>query len=362
MPTAFAEFLGKALPKDGGTHTLTLGERHDESAHLRFLHESLGRLQADHALTTIGLEVGAYLNPFLWAYADGTLAAQLGSKKKAASYLQAVFETALAEPYRSHTIASVHLAVAAMDAGIQVVAFDSRQALSSKKFSHPYAMQHFHDYATERKEQLLENHFAATLHNRHDSRQYSSLDTAHLKVGWLLHEVDWLLETNPAYARRIEAIENLWDMGNKKICRGQLTSDGLSSVLFNALAGDTGNRLTISGFSHINGIGKHDAKFPLYHREQVHGTFGKHLYSSEEPPRPHRVTAAVIATTSVARTMSKRSFSDLYSQPAAIAGTEVAHLNLDTGTIGAIWHPDATRNKGNIVSLADKFPVPFSGR
>jgi len=67
MEPAFKKFFDEALPKNGGSHTLTLGEHHATTEHLQWLQQHLPQLKNDYGITTIGVEYAAFVNPLFWA-------------------------------------------------------------------------------------------------------------------------------------------------------------------------------------------------------------------------------------------------------------------------------------------------------
>ena len=154
---------------------------------------------------------------------------------------------------------------------------------------------------------------------------------------------------------KFDAAEQLIACGHDKINAGALTSDALSATLFEAMARPNGNRITIGGNGHIDGIGS------LYEPnkiERVHGTFGHHLFAMGQSPemqRPHQVTAAVIATTAVGEKINDLAKSD-FSTPIhqSVRDHQVHHLDLDTGEIEPFWQAEA--NHERVVSLEEKFP------
>ena len=347
MPKAFAEFFAKALSMDGGIHTLVVGELHDATEHLEFLQRNLGDLKDRYGIQTIGLEWPAYFNLFLWAYADGTLERELGSKEKAQAYMHAL------------GFGYTDLSIAAMDAGIQVVAFDTRKSTSwvwEERYYDGEHQQMLLDEAARLKEKGI------TASSDDILRQWRANpatipDRIADRGIWELGEMDWLLSLNPDYQAKLDAMQRLIDVGRQKIEEQKLTEDGLSAVLFHA-ASAKGNRLTISGTAHMDGVGAYG---------YTHGVFGqhlKHLFAPEQPPdehHVHHVTEAVIATTAVAQRiddLKKQSWRPRREK--AIAGHEVSLMNLDKGSIGTIWQPDPAieKNRAGIVPLEDKFPMP----
>jgi len=154
-------------------------------------------------------------------------------------------------------------------------------------------------------------------------------------------------------------------MRSPKIDEGKLSSDALSALLFDSLAMPAGNRLTISGFSHINGIGGKDEK-PVY---DIHGTFPNHLsalpnlFRSETLPgeqRRHRVTRAVIASAGMAKLIEKVHTKGLSShlfnpwrrQP-VVSQDPIPLITIPDGTITAL--PNEPKDPARGVTLEEKF-------
>ena len=361
MSPAFAEFFAKALPKDGGRHVLTLGELHNNPAHLKYLKEQLPVLKDTYGITSIGLEWSAFLNVFLWAYRDGTLRDQLGSQENAQAYLRAVFVACSDTLRKANAIAKADLAIAAMDAGIEVMGFDSRDILAEKKQAYSKFIKQLNsDVASKLTVSGDKIPADMVLSNIRQSRENLTYWDEYTKRAWILEEVDWLLGLKPNYQPKLNALEHVIAVGHQEIEAGMLTSDGLSAALEQAQMLIAGNSITIGGAAHIKGIGTHNEKFSLHHPEQIHGSFGQHLFAmgqATEHQRIHRVTAAMIATVAVVEKSnhwSKLDFSDPYNL--AIAGHGVAWLNLDDGAVGKMWQPE--QDHPCVVPLEEKFPVP----
>ena len=366
MPPDFAKFFEQALPKDGGRHILALGEWHRDVAQLKFLKKYLPELKEKYGVNGIGLERDAFFNVFLWAYADGTLEQQLGSQKNVHAYLRAVFAAFLERKYKDNAIATADITIAAMDAGMEVIAFDSRETLAATKQRWTGQIDELNDYVASRaKDRSAE---AVLMDIRKHSKSFSAkhADKEHV---WMLGEVDWLLGLKQEYQTKLNAMEQLIKIGHKEIRAGRLTSDGLSAALGLAQMPDVGNCVTISGSKHINGIGVHDQDFLPQHPEQVHGTFGHHLFAMRraEGSRADTVTAAMIATVAVAGTANEYSMGDFEDHHArAITGHTVAHWKLNNGTFRCLWPSSQKVEKlwqppqdhPRVVPLEEKFPVP----
>lgn len=130
-------FFDKTLPNDKGTHVLCIGENHTKSEHIHFLQNQLSNLRINHNLSVIGEERPVIYNVLLWAYKDGTLQKELGSKERAQSYFRDIWLAGVAYDAdhinQEASVATVeqakqtaNLLIQAMDLGICPVAFDSR--------------------------------------------------------------------------------------------------------------------------------------------------------------------------------------------------------------------------------------------
>lgn len=367
MPAAFEAFLADALPLDGGNHTLALGELHDTTEHLKWLKQHLPELRTTYGITTIGVERPPWFNVFLWAYQDGTLEKQLGSEQMARKYLRAVNVACIVHGNRENALAIADLLLDAMDAHIPVVAYDSRYLRKQQKIDweeiSKVSTDIFTDMITRRA--TYTNCTAYEFAHGERTNPKTLWDNANglLNFPWLLSEMDWLCglhQQDPSitdYAARLKPIEQLIETGHKKIHQGRLTSDGLSAVILDAMALPQGNRLTVGGAAHLNGMGSATS---IVHPKYSHGTFGMHLVAAEQPASakpPNRVTSAVIATTQVRENIennAKRRFEKPKYQ--ATKGASTLHLNLDTGEVEPSWQPPEDHPR--VVQLEEKFPNP----
>lgn len=270
------------------------------------------------------------------------------------------------------------LTIAAMDAEIDVVAYDGRETLEQirKAYDEEIAAYQATLSASSARQGITVEAYKDG--QRHDpltfvrtSAEKSYDDDNQDGFLWLLGELAWLqtLPTQhpeiPDYTARLQPLEDLIELGHKKIASGKLTSDGLSAVVFSALA-NKGNRITIGGSAHIDGIGLIQAEPSEYSPEQVHGTFDRQLEAASDSPELHwgagppggaRVTAAVLATIADGKEMSiETNKLFLQSCSRAIIDKSLPLLNLDTGTVGEMWHPPEGDER--VVTLEDKFPVP----
>jgi hypothetical protein len=358
MPPAFAKFFADALPNDGGNHTLCLGEHHADTEHLDFLSMQLESLHRDHNLQTLGLERSTFYNIFLWAYRDGKLTELLGSQEAARNYVKNIFTAGLISPDYIETIQeTMTVALKAIDMGMNVNAYDSRDTLLAFKKGYGDRIDVYNNalacVADEKK---------STTEAVRQQRRYSAQNDR--GIVWPLTEAEWLLNRHPKYAAKLAALETLLATGHQKINEGKLTSDGLSAIVFNAMAED-GNRLTLGGSRHVSGFGYRHPSISVFHQEHIHGTFAHHLFAAGQPKEAqqgHTVTHAVIATAAVATEHHEQLWKKYCKTPTslALAGHRVPWLNLDDGsTDKLLWHPeDDDPNHPRIVPLEEKFPIP----
>ena len=338
---AIQKFLDAALPSDGGTHTLVLGEDHHQTEHYDFLRQHLDELQKQHHLRTIGLELPSYMNLFFWAYQDGTLAQQLHSSKLAKAYIRAVLVAGTNHNFSASTESEVALALAAMDLGIRVVAYDGRDTLRQEVTTEVYKL--FRTGGEEAVSQTPNVTFEELQQVIRNSVSLLDRQRASGAKGWMLSEAEWLRDLNPDYKEKLAALEQLVETGHDKIHEGKLSSDALSALLFDAQA-VAGNRLTIGGVAHMDGIGyPHQNIAGDYlspHIENAHGTFGHHLFAmgqSAENQKGHAVTHAIIAGTSVADKMRNKYYNKLrQSKTVGIIDTALTLLNIDRGHVSTL--------------------------
>lgn len=340
MHPDIAQFLTKAWPKDGGTHTLALGELHSIDDHVKWLQQHLSTLQHAHNLTTIGLEDAAHKNIFLWAYQDGTLERSLGSKRAAREYFMQAMIADISPEFQQSQQEIISLTIEAIDAGIRVVAHDGRESfqdLMGTAASKPDA-----ELANGQP-----NRNSLATNEAHQKKIRA--ETSNYAANWVVSEINWLIGQNPNYKARFDAIERLVEVGHRKIKAGKLTSDGLSAVLFNALATPSGNHLAISGVAHISGVNFY-SKDPI---DGFNGSFHHHLFAarqSAEAHRSHRVTCGVIATTAgINRMKQVLQQEELSSSRPVIQNSSIPTINI---------LPEATQPIGEI-RLNPKASVPL---
>lgn len=347
-PSTFApaikDFLERELPADSGTHTLALSEAHDCAEHHTYLKDHLDSLKRDHNLTTIGVEASTFMNVLIWAYQDGTLERTLGDKESAKQYFREQWEHYASAEFISNAQASAELILAALDKGIDVVAFDGRD--TRRKIEGHMNMK----ILPPREGGLSIGAGIAIMHARSAPRATASTHDADAgeNMRALLFETDWVTNLNPSYRPRLQAIEKLVMIGHEKIHKGLLSSDALSATIFNTLA-KHGNRITISGISHNDGIGASDENAV----ETVHGTFAQHLFAQGEPMQGHTVTHAVIACTALIDEVQDHYLKHIAHPQSrfAVAGT-VPLINIDTGEVAATEEVPPQKT----IPLTEKFP------
>lgn len=363
---AIQKFLHDALPNDGGNHSLVLGEAHSHTEHLDLLQNQLDDLHKHHHVQTLGLERSSYFNLFLWAYRDGQLTEMLGSQQAARDYLKAIFAAYSPAYYKENASKHAELTIQALDAGMDVIAFDSRDSLPSLRGRGKEYIKTYNAELSKLAERKGKSIDSVIQEQRTDlTHALVNKDDA-VEFLWMLAEAQALRTLYPEYGQKLKALEKLVHVGHQKIADGKLTSDALSAITFNSLAGK-GNRITVIGSAHLTGIGSSVInsweREPIrYDKEDVHGTFGVHLFSAGQlvnAQRAHTVTQTVIASVASVNKHNVEIKND-YRNPntLTLAGHRVAWLNLDNGTTDAtLWHPeDDDLDDPRIVPLEEKFP------
>lgn len=304
-----------ALPSNGGSHTLALGELHNYSEHSQYLADH-PKLLLNHGVSSIGIESPAFFNVFLWAYQDGTLERETGSKLNAKNYLRSAFVAFARPSFREGSIARANLAIAAIDNNIDVVAYDSRLTFKSAQQT-----------------------FAKNISSAH-AHDFDEFGLAHSgNYAWLFEEFSRL---SPPYKERTDAIESLIDLGHRRIREGKFDSDALSAIVFDTLAAPLGNRVTLGGIAHLDGFGLEWERDPA---EWVKGTFGNHLFHVQTPENNkcrHMVTTAVIACTAMAdEIMRDHKHKKLIRTNDVTAVMPIRLVDLERGTSTYLSHDDA---------------------
>lgn len=235
-----------ALPGHADGHVLVLGEMHPEPEHLRWLTEHLRELKAEHNLGSIHLESGPYKEMFLWAYRDGKL--PVGTDRAAArNYLQHTFGRMTGYPESCEAL--VDLCMAAIDEGIAVQCYDSRETL------HSMTKRYLTDINTVQKRAKDDPDYDRGLSNL-GSSVYQSLDTREQKALAVLH-AHYLYNTYPEYKTRLDNVEAVIDaqQSMRKNCQ-PLGYDATSAQIAVATMAPHKNVIGIIGASHL--IGYHD--------------------------------------------------------------------------------------------------------
>ncbi|MBX9726666.1 MAG: hypothetical protein K2X09_05315 [Rickettsiales bacterium] len=226
MPAAFAEFLGSALPMDGGRHTLALGENHTAPEHLQWLKQHLPELKATYGITTIGIETTTDLNPLFWAYQDKSLERALGGDhEKAHQYVETMTVIMAAKPaFRETEKARAQLLMDAMDKGIRVVAYDSRD-LCVADLDFQDEVRKFDTYEAKQVNKTPEA-FRESL--RTDAAALDKLLGLDLdfRNTYFAGELLWLRSLSPNYKPRMEAVVRCWRQAIKKLRPENLPATG----------------------------------------------------------------------------------------------------------------------------------------
>lgn len=334
---------------------MALGELHGNHEHLEWLRHYLPELQARN-VRTIGLERSAYQNIFLWAYADGTLERELGSKSAAQDYLSAVFVANFRSDFRANAEASAALTIAALDAGIRVVAYDSRYTFANAIAKYQKGLDRLVNLTHEAGTGDTSAYWNQLRHS--SSKRHNISHNEELASAWMLGEVEWLLAKKPEYHRRFNAIEALIEAGHKKIASDCLRSDALSACVFDSLAVPQGNRMTMIGFSHLDGVGEGSLNTnPI---QYVCGTFADHLGTVQQAylsPYPPRVVSAVIAGAGMAKDIRNKTnytLGPFYGNVPVVTKPPIPIITIDTGEINPLSLKPCRASRQ--IPLQDKFP------
>jgi hypothetical protein len=295
MKPKTAAFLRQTLPRSEGGHMLTLGEVHTHAEHLDFLREQLPTLVKNHHLGTIGLERPLFLNVFLWAYRDGTLARELGTKEAARAYLTGMFEAHHRTELHDNAIASAKLCIAALDGGINVIAYDGRDRLKDEKDRWSKTLKSLDQFMLHESESTRQSkaEFEQKIRSENPDR---FVKNKKLKFTYMLHEVDHWLKKKPEYQEKLTAMERIITLGQKKGVGG----DAIAATLLQSAANPAKNTISIAGAIHISGIGAQDSK------KNIQGTLPHHLKQMRVEGRPApTITAAILAGTGMVTDITK---------------------------------------------------------
>ncbi len=303
MKPKTAAFLRKALPKGGRGHMLVLGESHDQHAHIDFLCTHLATLQQEHHLGTIGLERSPFFNVFFWAYQDGTLTQELGSKHAAREYLTAMFQAYGDSDFSHNFIAQARLTIAALDEGLRVTAYDGRKRLEDFKSGWVSRLNAL-DKGVKMQANAMKTTTQAiyqTIRFDPKKRETCFIDDKIFRFPLMLREIDHWLNKKPEYQTRLANMEKIITLGQEK----KIGADAISAALLNATADATKNTLSIVGANHIDGMGRKDpfnniqGTLPHHLQEMVKNPLDFGAMEAEARPAP-KVTAAILAGTGMA--------------------------------------------------------------
>jgi hypothetical protein len=298
MTPSIKAFFDKALPKGKGGHVLALGEAHTDHRHITYLHQHMDALVHAHGLGTIGVEMPAFMNVLFWAYQDGTLEKQCGSKAAARTYFCQLMSGWCDKEHQYNTQEKADLLMQAMDSGVRVVAFDSRDMFAKAKKDYPLRSMYEEEeeidgvaisYPMQREQEPLVR-----------QQLIQHLGKRRMPAHLLVHEIYTLLRDCSDYSWRLDHMEDLIQRGRKK----DIGSDAISAALFSAAQDTTKNALTISGIDHIATAGGDDR----LRSERIHGTFPHHIRwigDSDAFAQPLQVTRAVLAGVAEAKMAEK---------------------------------------------------------
>lgn len=296
---------------------LVLGEIHSRYEHLDFLRDHLATLQKEHHLGTIGLELCPFFNVFLWAYQDGTLTRELGSKEAAEEYLTDMFQAYSNSDFSHNSIAQANLTIAALDAGLRVTAYDGRDRLEDCKSGWVSYLNKLDEHVKIRadEEGVTTQAIYQTIRFDPEERQKFFIDDTSFNFPRLLREVDHWLNKKPEYQTRLADMEKIITLGHNK----EIGADAISSALLSATADATKNTLSIGGAHHIDGMGLKDpfeniqGTLPHHLREIVGDTLDFDAMMEEARPAP-KVTAAILAGTGMARKSIKLNLGRIHGE------------------------------------------------
>ncbi len=347
------QFLDTKLPATGGMHTLVLGEQHDHSEHLAWLTAHLDSLRDTHNVGTIGLEMPVLINVFFWAYQDGNLKGMLG-EENVKPYMDAIFAASHDPEFTDHAPEQARLATLALDKGFRVAAYDPRFATAKRKAAIATSWDNIINAVCDSADPSSQNQIEWGFRLDPSLRTAISHDRT-MKADWLIHEAEWICNAYPEYRTRLNAIEHLDTIGQKKIRQGKITEDALSMCHFNAMSVPDKNHILIIGHNHINGVGCLYGNGPKIHEQ--HGIANHHLFALQgmQKPRPHQVTRAVIAGIAMADDIEsgilKHEYDGVHKLYTGSQDT-VPLLNIETGEVSSLPPPAVPK----VANLEEKFP------
>ena len=392
--TAFKKQFDEALPPNGAHNILALGELlpserrkkpdatqsqekldnfqlqekaaliqlYKSTNHLKWLQDNLPNIKNDYDVTTIGIQYPPFLNPLFWAYKDGILAARLGGPEQAKTYLKSVLIAFTSADFRANASAKADLLMAAMDADIEIVAYDSRDSYQAECNKEERAKKERASIGSADLNPIPDA--AEQQQHRTDAEFLKEMSNRSVKEArpWIIQEVAWLKQLKPIYAQEFEATEKLINDAHEMATKKNLRGDALSATLFHALTKlNNGNRITIGSTNHINGIGYHvlSKKSAI---DTVDGTFAHHLLEAKDlgpTAIPPKVTAAVISTTEVADHINselRKKFDP--DNLTALKDTKLVRIDLTSGQISTMWQPSSQHP--NVISFENKI-APLTG-
>lgn len=259
-------FMNEALPASGsGSHILAVGERHSQTQNTAFIQQHLGELKAEHDVAVIGQETPLEMNVLHWAYQDGRLSSVTNGDPRA--YMRERYMKGFADNIADNA----DLTIAALDKGIAVVAFDSRDVTLG------FIVTHLKDHDDLRKidSQLASSDVTAPMREhlqalRSTSDQLIKENSAIISQSPMARDVTTLLTQNPDYRARAESLVAVLDAADAMRKKGTAIGyDAVSAEIMKAHIPAGRNAITISGNAHISENYDGD--------NQLEGTFALHL-------------------------------------------------------------------------------------
>jgi hypothetical protein len=276
-------FLARSLPAGKGGHVLAIGEAHHTHDYIDTLNEQWQNLSnpAKYNVGTLGLEQPTYINVVLWAMEDKRL--PLSDPKKSADYLASVLNRLSIAGFQANIRASAELIEQAMANKTQVITFDMRHTLDITLVYHSQTMGLIKPYLpTSAKEQqaLREDPKAFEQWKKEVVRKSAFVgDKEYIDHAWSLSEIKSLVDANPGYAARLQALEEV----GRAAGREGLLEDGQSAAVLAHYADKSRNIITSGGLYH--NTGKHIPE------AEAQGGFAAHLAQ-----RGLAVTPAIVTT------------------------------------------------------------------
>ncbi len=262
---------------------------HNQTVVSQYLTDHISELRDDFDLGTIGMEQPPFMNVFLWAYEDRNKGIKLPvPKEKMAQYVRTMYECNV-HHQKLGMEAKANLAMAAIDHGVEVVDFDTRQLLewrlNAAKKVIPWLERAFaqHGSLFSREQMRLNSKLVERMQEvvtRNAAMGFPLDETscnrdhpAPLLNSFVTMEAKALLDANPQYQRRLENLEAVAEAAQRTYPYrgGQVqTQDAFSAALLVYAAKPGHNILSISGSGHIKG-------FIAPKDPAVQGTFSRHI-------------------------------------------------------------------------------------